>query len=105
MIDGTPPPCLSPGQAINPCAKARYAWEVLGHGHLPADWLGWRLAGGELISPDGDRISPERLRGILFAETSRKRVARAEPRTATVIPFRRLQDREAGTVCITAHPG
>lgn len=40
---------------------------------LYGPWSGWRLAGRELVSPDGDRLSPERLRGILFGERHRPR--------------------------------
>lgn len=35
------------------------------------DWQGWKLRGRVLVSPDGDRISAERLRGLLFVETLR----------------------------------
>lgn len=39
-----------------------------------ADWLGWKQRGRYLVSPDGQRISPERMRGIIWrmdAETHR----------------------------------
>lgn len=68
------PPCFVPGQPLNPCARQLYAWEVNGKGWLPADWAGWRLAGRYLVSPDGDRVSVERLRGLLFAETYRRKL-------------------------------
>ena len=32
------------------------------------DWLGWRLRGRYLISPDGQRITRERLAGLLFRD-------------------------------------
>ena len=32
-------------------------------------WRSWRVAGRELVSPGGHRITPYRLRGILFVET------------------------------------
>lgn len=67
------PPCVMPKQPLNPCARRLYAEKVLGHVDLPADWAGWRLRGRWLISPDGDRINPERLRGILFRESNEKR--------------------------------
>lgn len=41
---------------------------------LYGPWSGWRMAGRVLVSPDGDRIAPERLRGILWAEVSRERL-------------------------------
>lgn len=71
------PPCATPGAPLNPCASAHYRWLVNGHGHLPADWAGWRLAGRWLVSPDGDRITPERLRGLLFRESSESSVRKA----------------------------
>lgn len=33
---------------------------------LTGPWQGWRLRGRDLVSPDGDRISPERLKGIAW---------------------------------------
>ena len=44
------------------------AWKVHGALDLEGAWLGWRLRGRDLVSPDGDRISPERLRGLMFLE-------------------------------------
>lgn len=69
------PPCIMPGQPLNPCAKRLYAEKVLGHLDLYADWAGWRIRGRWLISPDGDRINPLRLRGILFTESNSRRIA------------------------------
>jgi hypothetical protein len=55
----------------------RYFFEIYQHADFAGDWAGWRLRGRWLISPDGDRINPLRLRGILFAEKLRpKRVGR-----------------------------
>lgn len=71
------PPCLSPGVPMNDCARNLYAEKVLGHVDLSADWSGWRLRGRWLVSPEGERINPERLRGILFREAGEQRVARA----------------------------
>ncbi len=42
---------------------------------LTGDWAGWRLRGRFLISPDGDRLSVERLRGIAITEFLRKTFA------------------------------
>lgn len=38
---------------------------------LAGEWGGWKLRGRVLVSPDGDRISAERLRGLLFVESLR----------------------------------
>lgn len=67
----------------------RYLFEVYQHADFAGDWLGWRLRGTYLISPDGDRINPLRLRGILFVEATRKRVARVNPNGVTVYDVRR----------------
>lgn len=67
------PPCIIPGASVNPCARKLYAEKVLGHVDLAADWAGWRLRGRWLISPEGDRINPQRLRGLLFRESNEKR--------------------------------
>lgn len=67
------PLCLIPGQPMNACARKLYAEKVLGHVDLSADWAGWRLRGKWLISPDGDRINPQRLRGLLFRDAYEQR--------------------------------
>lgn len=72
------PPCVVPGQALNDCAGRLYREKVLGHVDLSADWAGWKLRGAWLISPDGDRINPLRLRGLLFAEAGQRRVSKAK---------------------------
>ena len=66
-VDHTEPP--------NPCALERYDRIVYNRQHLPEPWAGWRFAGRVLISPEGDRISPERLRGILWTEAQTARTA------------------------------
>lgn len=85
------PPCLIPGQIMNDCARNLYAEKVLGHVDLAADWAGWRLRGRWLVSPEGERINPERLRGILFREAGEQRLARAVRSnaiaTAQVLPW------------------
>lgn len=83
MIDGVPP-CIEPGQPINTCARAMYAWRVEAKGYLPGEWTGWRLAGRYLVSPDGDRILPERIRGIIFRDALEKRRARNKPGAKSV---------------------
>lgn len=51
-------------------------WNDTDHIDPGGRWIGWRLRGNFLISPDGDKITPERLRGILFREDLAKRTAR-----------------------------
>lgn len=74
------PPCITPGQAVNPCARRLYDEKVLGHVDLSADWAGWRLRGRWLISPEGDRVNPLRLRGMLFREANDQRRHKAGSR-------------------------
>ena len=74
------PPCLVPDTPMNDCARRLYQEKVLGHVDLAADWAGWKLRGKWLISPDGERINPLRLRGILFREDGEKRVSIATRR-------------------------
>lgn len=47
----------------------------------PDSWPGWRFSGDRLVSPDGDRITPERLRGILWRQASEARLAALRART------------------------
>ena len=39
------------------------------------EWYGWRLRGRHLVSDDGQRITPERLRGLLWREKMELRMA------------------------------
>jgi hypothetical protein len=52
-------------------AQALYDREVYNRQYLPAPWQGWRFAGCVLVSPEGDRIAPERLQGLLWREQTR----------------------------------
>jgi hypothetical protein len=74
------PPCLKPGLPMNHCAARLYQEKVLGHVDLTGDWAGWRLRGRDLIAPDGTRINPRALHGLLFRWTNEQRVARARAR-------------------------
>jgi hypothetical protein len=43
---------------------------------LHGPWAGWRMAGKDLVSPDGDRINPHRLAGFLWTERVKSRLRR-----------------------------
>lgn len=103
------PPCWPEQKPCpNECAQALYQREVYNRHHLPSPWDGWRFAGRVLVSPDGDRIAPERLRGMLWRESLRsrrdtlergsaqvkKRVCRVE--TLSRLGHRRGLDTDAG---------
>lgn len=51
---------------------------VLSRIDLAGEWAGWKIRGRVLVSPDGDRVPVERLRGLLFTE-SLKRPKRSKP--------------------------
>lgn len=76
LMDTDRRPCHSVGTDPNPCALAHYRRIVDNHLSLYGPWERWRLAGRDLVSPEGQRISPERLRGLLFREESEARLAR-----------------------------
>ena len=43
--------------------------------HFTGDWYGWRLSGRHLVSPDGERITQERLSGLLWRDQCELRLA------------------------------
>lgn len=49
---------------------------------LHGPWRGWRLAGRELVAPDGERFTTERLRGLAFRLEAEQRLERARARNA-----------------------
>lgn len=62
---------------------------------LYGPWTGWRMAGRNLVSPDGDRINPRRLAGILWAENLRARSARVKnSQSRETLAIATLQARE-----------
>lgn len=65
---------------------------------LYGPWAGWRMAGRDLIAPDRQRISPERLRGLLFREASQKYLTRRrdEKRTACQVVSLPAREQFAG---------
>jgi len=76
------PPCWPDDNKANPCALAHYNRVVHGHASLHT----WRQAGRYLVSPDGQRISPERMRGIMWRmeAEARRDTARARNTKAKV---------------------
>lgn len=91
-MDGTQvdaPPCVRLGEPMNWCAKRQMAERLLGHFALVEEWKGWRFAGRDLVSPDGYRINPTRLRCLLYAE---KRSTGAAKKPAAAIHFLFAQD-------------
>ena len=47
---------------------------VRNHIWLSRDWAGWRMAGRDLVSPDGDRMNARELRWILALAAQKKKL-------------------------------
>lgn len=47
-----------------------FMYEAVVHQHidLTGPWSGWRVAGRELVAPDGQRITAARMRGLLWRD-------------------------------------
>jgi len=60
----TAPPCLGI-LGVNPCQREHYRWTVTGSGPLFGEWTGWRIAHGEIVSPEGDRMRVTRLAWLM----------------------------------------
>lgn len=61
------PPCWPAGQQCpNLCAAELHDRLTRNHVNLHGPWSGWRLAGRDLVAPTGERLNPERLRGLLW---------------------------------------
>lgn len=56
-----------------------YRRVVYNEAALFGEWRGWRLAGRYLVSPTGERLMPERLRGIMFIESVRPKKCNPAP--------------------------
>ena len=58
---------------------------------LYGPWAGWRMAGRFLVAPDRERITPERLRGIMWRDSNTKASKRHDqkPRMAVISPLPR----------------
>jgi hypothetical protein len=79
------PPCWPKGiQCPNPCAEAYYEHVINNHVSLCGPWAGWRLAGRDLVSPNKERISVERMRGLLWDALRRGNNARKARQQASV---------------------
>lgn len=47
----------------------------MAHFDFEGDWYGWRLRGSWLVTPDGQRITRERLNGLLWRDSMELRLA------------------------------
>ena len=77
------PPCWPPDTPCpNHCAQAHADHILRNHVELSGPWAGWRLAGRDLVSPEGVRIPERRLRGLLWREEAELRREQARQRKA-----------------------
>lgn len=75
------PPCWEPGKACpNQCAAQVLDQVTRNHVRLHGQWAGWRLAGRDLVSPEGVRVSPERLKGLMWRQEQEARIAASRER-------------------------
>ncbi|MEH6416206.1 DUF3653 domain-containing protein [Pseudomonas sp. CGJS7] len=65
--------------------------ETKNHFNLNGPWIGWRVRGRDLVSPEGERVNPERLRGLLWRDENNGRVAAARSRKAAAEAARERQ--------------
>ena len=70
-------PCHVIGTKPNACALAVLDLRAYGKAKLGGPWAGWRLAGRDLVTPDGLRIPPERVRGLAWRQDAEARLERA----------------------------
>lgn len=89
------PPCWPDGPCPNDCARDLHDRIAHNRTRLNGPWEGWRMAGRDLVAPDGDRITPERLRGILWRQEAEARRdalrARRKPRSGHVVTVLRIR--------------
>jgi len=70
------PPCWPAGSSCpNECAAALHERITRNHVALTGPWAGWRLAGRDLVAPDGQRINPQRLAGLMWRDSQELRQA------------------------------
>lgn len=95
------PPCWPAGtQCPNDCAKALHERVTQNHVALTGPWAGWRLAGRDLVAPDGQRINPQRLLGLMWRDAqelrlagyANRRKAEAKPRQSVKVVVVDLHD-------------
>lgn len=61
----------TPAEAMQFMADAKLNGRI----DLSGKWSGWKLRDRDLVSPDGQRISPQRLEGLLWRDAMELRLA------------------------------
>lgn len=82
---GHRPPCW-PDSTPCPNACAAQVRDLITRNHvrLHGPWAGWRLVGRDLVSPDGVRMSAERVRGLAWRQETETRLAAVKARKKRV---------------------
>ena len=75
-------PCHTPGTKPNACAVTMHIARTQGTTDLGGPWSGWRIAGRHLVTPDGVRMLPERLRGLAWRQDAEARRDEARARNS-----------------------
>jgi hypothetical protein len=104
------PPCWPRGiQCPNPCAAEHHDRVIYNKLYLHGPWAGWRFAGRDLVSPDGDRISVERMKGLIWradasdlrdrtrARNARRKAVRQQMVKVVVVDLADWRERHFGT--------
>lgn len=68
--------------SVDQCTELIYALMVHNKTPLYGPWQGWRMAGRELVSPDGTRFTTERLRGMAWQQDASNRLNATRARKA-----------------------
>lgn len=78
------PPCWPDdgSSCPNHCAQAHADRILRNQVELHGPWAGWRLAGRDLVSPEGLRLPERRLRGLVWRAEAEERRDRARARNA-----------------------
>lgn len=70
------PPCWPENQQCpNHCTEQVRDQIVRNYVRLHGPWAGWRLVGRDLVSPEGIRMSAERLKGLAWRQDAEIRLA------------------------------
>lgn len=95
---GHRPPCWPEKKPCpNACAAQVLDHVTRNHVRLYGPWSGWRLAGRDLVSPDGLRLPPERVRGLAWRAEQEARLAAVRSRKSGhrgLVTVVRIQNRD-----------
>ena len=77
------PPCWEARKPCpNQCAAQVFDQVTRNHVRLHGPWAGWRLVGREMVSPEGVRVSPERMKGLMWRQEAEARLTAIRARNS-----------------------